>query len=87
MPASKIKGTIVGKTPEQTPAPRISDRAILASGAAVTLTWLEMQRIRDACAASEDISTGTKEKITALYRYARLKAAYNPMGKTTVTAK
>ena len=82
-----MKAQIVGRSQEQTPAPRISDRAILASGAAVSFTWAEMQHIRDACAASEDVTEATEEKITALYRYARLKAAYNPMGKTTVTAK
>lgn len=82
-----MKGTIVGRSQEQTPAPRISDRVILASGAAVSFSWAEMGQIRDACAASEDISEAVKEKITALYRFARLKAAYNPMSKTSITAK
>lgn len=82
-----MRGQIVGRSQEQTPAPRISDRDILQSGAAVNFSWSEIRLIWDTCNASEDISKTTKEKVMALYRYARLKTAYFPTGKTTITAK
>lgn len=64
----------------------IDYKAILRSGAAVTFTWKELEKIVDAC-IDQRLPSPIVKRIQTIYRYGRLKCAYQPNEKTTLTAK